>query len=228
MKLINLPRQFVYTDRSTLDDFLRSDELNLLLYKVYLEVKDKPYYFKFPAEKAFNEAWYIATLAMNEAHPELDMKEWLWLSKYNMGWRYAADLVMSMAYVILYLQKDKPKMVEYVLPLFDNLNLGSEHFPAFKSMAQQETRQFSSDLAVHPCLVEEIEAKIPAVYSAFNPGAITWHKFTDDFEQMTVRELVSLFPTKDQQLKMIDLLKKRQYEEENPPQTPPNNLYLPF
>ena len=228
MKLINLPREFVYTDRRTLDDFLRNDELNLLLYKVYLEVKDKPYYFKFPAEKAFNEAWYIATLAMNEAHPELDVKEWLWRSRDNMGWRYAADLVMSMVYVILYLQKDKPKMVEYVLPMFDNLNLGNEHFPAFKSMAIQETRQFSSDLAVHPNPVEEIEANLLAVYSAFTPGVVTWHKFTDNFEQMTVRELISLFPTMEQQLKMIDLLEKRQYEEENPPQYPITPEDLPF
>lgn len=46
MKIEKLPRDFVYTDRRTLDDFLRSDDLNKELYKVYLRVKDRPYYFK--------------------------------------------------------------------------------------------------------------------------------------------------------------------------------------
>jgi hypothetical protein len=46
MKIEKLPRDFVYTDRRTLDDFLRSDDLNKELYKVNLRVKDRPYYFK--------------------------------------------------------------------------------------------------------------------------------------------------------------------------------------
>ena len=79
MKIEKLPRDFVYTDRRTLDDFLRSDDLNKELYKVYLRVKDRPYYFKFDAEKAFNEAYYIATLAMYDPHPELNVREWLWI-----------------------------------------------------------------------------------------------------------------------------------------------------
>lgn len=76
MKIVYLPRQLVYTDRRNLDDFLHGDELNKELYKVYLKVKDRPYYFKFDADKAFNEAYYIATMAMNESHPELDVREW--------------------------------------------------------------------------------------------------------------------------------------------------------
>jgi hypothetical protein len=68
MKLIDLPREFVYTDRKSIDDFLNGDELNKEIYKTYLRVKDRPYYFKFDAEKAFNEAFYICTLAMNESH----------------------------------------------------------------------------------------------------------------------------------------------------------------
>ncbi|MBR0258822.1 MAG: hypothetical protein IJQ49_00975 [Prevotella sp.] len=80
MKIEKLPRDFVYTDRRTLDDFLRSDDLNKELYKVYLRVKDRPYYFKFDAEKAFNEAYYIATLAMYDPHPELNVREWLWIA----------------------------------------------------------------------------------------------------------------------------------------------------
>ena len=108
MKIERLPRELVYTDRLTLDDFLSENELNKELYKVYLEIKDIPYYFKFDAEKAFNEAYYIATLVMNDPHPELNVREWLWIAKADMGWRYAANLVMSMVYAILYLQAERP------------------------------------------------------------------------------------------------------------------------
>lgn len=52
MRIVNLPKQLIYTDRRNLDDFLRDDELNKELYKVYLRVKNSPYYFKFSAETA--------------------------------------------------------------------------------------------------------------------------------------------------------------------------------
>lgn len=210
MKIINLPRQFIYTDRRNLDDFLRGDELNKELYKVYLRVKDQPYYFKFDAERAFNEAYYIATLAMNEPHPELDVREWLYMARRDIGWAYAANLVMSMVYAILYLQDNKPETIDYVLTVMQGSNYGEEHFPEFKSMAEQETRRFESDFTIRPCAVDEIAGMV----LEREGHAITWEMLTEGFDQETIRALLTLFPTKEEKLRMIDLIEKRQGEEE--------------
>ncbi len=224
MKLINIPRELVYTDRRTLDDFLREDDLNKELYKVYLRVKDKPYYFKFDAEDAFNEAYYIATMAMNDPHPELDVKEWLWIAKEDMGWRYAANLVMSMVYAILYLQQDQPEQIGYVLTIMEGQDYGEDHFPDFKAMAEQEKRRFKSDLSIRPYPIDELE-----YISVMHKRPISWQTVTEDFDQNNIRELVSLLQTKDERLKLIDLIEDRQKSLFALPEVKPFNIEdLPF
>lgn len=201
MKIVNLPRQFVYTDRRNLDDFLRDDELNKELYKVYLRVKDHPYYFKFDAEKAFNEAYYIATLAMNEPHPELDVREWWYAAKRDIGWAYSANLIMSMVYAILSLQSEKPDTIDYVLEIMKNTNYGEDHFPAYKELVENHPFRYNSDFSIRPNSVSELQN-----------ATIKWQNVTEEFDQETIRELVAIFPTKEERLRLIDLIEQRQNE----------------
>ncbi len=203
MTLTDLPKQLIYTDRKTLDDFLREDDLNKELYNVYLQVKDKPYYFKFDDVKAFNEAYYIAVLAMNERKPESQVKEWYWNAQSHIGWVYAANLVMSMVYAILSLQENKPKRIDKVLEVMQSMHFSKEHFPAFKKLAEQEIRRFNSDLTIHLCPVDKIE-------NIFNDDFEGWFDLTDDFDQSNIRKIVSLYPSKEERLKLIDLIEKRQ------------------
>lgn len=206
MTLTDLPKQLIYTDRKTLDDFLREDDLNKELYNVYLQVKDKPYYFKFDAVKAFNEAYYIAVLAMNERKPESQVKEWYWNAQSNIGWVYAANLVMSMVYAILSLQENKPKRIDKVLHKMQNMQLGNEHFTAFKKMAEQEIRRYNSDLSIYLSPVDKIHNILCINHKL-------WGDFTEDYQQSNIREIVSLYPSKEDRLKLIDQIEKRQSEE---------------
>ena len=199
MKIVYLPRQLVYTDRRNLDDFLHGDELNKELYKVYLKVKDRPYYFKFDADKAFNEAYYIATMAMNESHPELDVREWWYAAKRDIGWAYSANLIMSMVYAILSLQAEKPDTIDYVLEIMKGANYGEEHFPAYKELVENHPFRYNSDFSIRPNSVSELQN-----------APILWQNVTEEFDQETIRELVAMFPTKEERLKFIDLIEQRQ------------------
>ena len=205
MRIVNLPKQLIYTDRRNLDDFLRDDELNEELYKVYLRVKDNPYYFKFSAETAFNEAYYIATMAMNEPHPELDVREWWYAAKRDIGWAYSANLIMSMVYAILSLQSEKPDTIDYVLEIMKGANYGEEHFPAYKEMVENHPFRYDSDFNIRPNSVEELRS-----------SPILWQNVTEDFEQDAIRDLVAMFPTKEERLKFIDLIEQRQNELTSP------------
>ena len=216
MKLERLPSQFIYTDRRTLDDFLREDDLNKELYKVFLRVKDRPYYFKFSTESAFNEAWYIATMAMNESHPELNVREWWYIAKRDIGWAYAANLVMSMVFTLLSLQEDKTDAIDYVLEKMKSANYGEEHFPDFKEHVEKCERRFNSNFELCPYPVDELR-EMP----------ISWKDVSNDFEQEDIRELVALFPSQEEQLKLIDLIELRQNEMIPPAPSIPEDA-LPF
>ena len=73
MKIEKLPRDFVYTDRRTLDDFLRSDDLNKELYKVYLRVKDRPYYVSEDSLRTVPSEFRTIYLTDNDVHRVVDI-----------------------------------------------------------------------------------------------------------------------------------------------------------
>ena len=122
-------------------------------------MKDRPYYFKFDAEKAFNRSpTSIATLAMNDSHPgNLEARDWLWIAKDDMGWRYAANLVMSLVYAILFLKDDRPEQIEYVLELMKGQDYGEDYFEDFETLARLNEKRYEIDLALHPVPVEELK-----------------------------------------------------------------------
>ncbi len=211
MKIEEFPRALVYADRLTIDDFLNDETgLNKELYKLYLQVKDSPYTFKFNVEKAFNEAYYIATMSMWYAHPELKVRDWLWKAKEDMIWRYAADLVMSMVYAILYVQADRPEKIEYVLAQMEKEDYGDSHFPIFKAWAERCGKRYSGLLPLRPCPVDELHL-LP----------IDWSVVTDMFQQEEIRDLVAVFPTREERLKLVDLIEQAE-------QTQEDKALLPF
>lgn len=203
MKLLQLPRDFIYKDRSSLDDFLTGDELNKKLYGVYLTVKDRPYNFKFEPEQAFNEAYYIATVAANDKHPELCVRNMWQTAKHDMGWAYAADLVMSMVYAILSLQENKSEMVKFALQVMERENYGQFHFPFFRDIVIHTSKRYNSDLSIKPCSMADI------------PFGFEYLRVTDNFQQESIRELVSMLGSNADKLEMInDIEAEQKYREE--------------
>lgn len=203
MKLIRLPKEFVYTPKGTLDEFLRGDDLNKELYKIYLRVKDSPYCFKFEVEDAFNEAWYIATIVMNDPHPELILRDLWYKAKGDIGWAYAANLVMSMVYAIISLQEKRSETTQYVLMLMEGASYGEDHFPYFKSEVEYARVKYKSDFTIRPCPLKETENKI-----------INYNFITEGYDQKCIRDIVKLFPLKEEKLALIDRIERYQENEE--------------
>ena len=54
---IKLPREFLWQDYKSMDEFLE-EPINQDLYKVYLTVKDAPFKITMPDVKVFNELYY--------------------------------------------------------------------------------------------------------------------------------------------------------------------------
>ncbi len=206
MRLIDLPREFVYTDRKSLNEFIRESELNNLLYKVYLDVKDTPSHFNFNAVEVFNQVYYIATLAMNERNPEQDVEKW-WHKADFLDYENVAGLVMSMVYTLLYLQKNKTESIKNVLNLMEGNDFGEDYYPYFSAMARREGPKFNSDFSIRPWPVDKIVSS-SGWWS--NSIRIDWAAFSDGYEQSSIRDLVSLFSTNEDRLKVIDLIEKSQ------------------
>ena len=107
----DLPREFLWTELDTIEDFIRLDPMNEDFYELYLKFREEPFCVKIDAVKLFNEVYYQATRIFFEhptsnAYPEYvsDIKE-------NLAWHYSADLVFSMVFWLTDIMTEKPREV---------------------------------------------------------------------------------------------------------------------
>ena len=193
----DLPRAFIYRDKAELDEFLNNNPLNEALYDVFLEVKDSYYLLKISAEAIFNEVYYQCTRLMLDPHPETRVWDYLNDAKNNTGWRYTSDLVFSMVYAVLSLQKNSSLSTKRFIRCLRGHKLNECYFPAFLNLVESE-KENTYEYNLKPC--PESPEKI------YKYGAFLWSKVTDDYEQERIRMIVNLWVDKEDKLSVLKMI----------------------
>lgn len=92
----NLPRQFLWTDKQSMDDILRLDSVNKDYYSLFLKLNEEPFVSDVDELKVFNELYYQLTRMVYEHPVPFDIYKIHADMKCNLGWGSLADIVMSM------------------------------------------------------------------------------------------------------------------------------------
>lgn len=90
---------------------LLDDPLAESLFGLFSKVKDSPRHIAFKPEKLINEVYYICNRFYEDADPCSMLEVYAHDIETDMGWSYATELVMSMAYVVMKHQKEPPKKI---------------------------------------------------------------------------------------------------------------------
>ena len=109
-----VPSGIRWTGNKTKEELL-DDPLAESLFGLFLKVKDSPRHIAFKPEKLINEVYYICNRFYQDAHPCAMIDSYAHDIESDMGWSYAADLVMSMAYIVVKSQRKNPDRVEELL-----------------------------------------------------------------------------------------------------------------
>ena len=102
-----LPRELLWQDLPSMDDFFKLDPVNEDCYEVYLNLREDPFNIQADAVKVFNEVYYQITRMFFEHPLPNDLEKYVADIKANIGWNYSAELVMSMAYFLFSLINKK-------------------------------------------------------------------------------------------------------------------------
>ena len=89
-----------WTRHKKIEDFL-DDPLVEEIYGLFLQVKDSPRHIAIKAENLLNEVFYICSKFYQDNNPEEHLGEYAQEIESDLGWHYASDLVMVIAYVVL-------------------------------------------------------------------------------------------------------------------------------
>ena len=93
-----LPRELLWTDKASMDEFFELDPVNEYFYEYYISLREEPFEVTLDPVKVFNEVYYQATRAAYEKPLMFDIAPYFQDIKANLGWNYSAELVMSMVY----------------------------------------------------------------------------------------------------------------------------------
>lgn len=105
--MLILPREFVWRDLESIDDFIRLDPVNLDFYRVFESLREEPFAIQADAVKVFNEAYYQTTHIVNRFYNFYNVSDYEYEIKANLGWQYSTELVMPMIYWLLMLARKR-------------------------------------------------------------------------------------------------------------------------
>ena len=171
MKLNELPRTSLYVDRCELDDFVMTDGVLVhAMHEVFLKQAEDVC----DELALFNEAHYIATVAMCTPFPNLHVREWkrkVWNSMgerqfyNNMGDDMCVQLVMSMVYVLLCVQDSRTTGLDRAVELMKKEDYGqSRCFAAFAALTEV-SGLYHADLRPNTFAAEIVQETEAMVYS---------------------------------------------------------------
>lgn len=106
-----LPREFLWTELDTIEDFIRLDPMNEDFYEFYLKFREEPFCVKIDAVKLFNEIYYQITRIFFEHPTSKAYPEYVSDIKAKLAWHYSADLVFSMVFWLTDIMTEKPREV---------------------------------------------------------------------------------------------------------------------
>ena len=113
-----IPSQIRWTGHKKKEELL-DDPLAESLYGLFLKVKDSPRHISIKPETLINEVYYVVNQFYQEADPSVSIDKYAHEIESDLGWRYASDLVMIMAYALMKTQKN-PKKIEPLLCAIEN------------------------------------------------------------------------------------------------------------
>ena len=98
-----LPRALLWTDKNSIDDFLK-ESINMELYEYYMLIRNYTHFNPISnAVKLFNEIYYQLTKIEYEKNPYVDIKDLTQDIKANVGLLQNGVLVLNMMHIFLYL-----------------------------------------------------------------------------------------------------------------------------
>ena len=217
--MYSLARKLRFTDRETIYNYTEDPNqsfaaFNKLLCEKFMEVKDKEYRYKLPTIITFNEVYYQVTRICNNHSGEFEVWDtYLNHAKDTLGTRYASDLVFSMVYAVLLSKKNLNTDEMMISTELQKHLIDTPYFAAMKSIPARFKSEYGSldyDFSYHP---------VPLVFLRdYEPS--DWKDVTNNFDQMTIRNIVFRYSTKKDKLTLIDIIEKQQDKWEKQPVEP--------
>lgn len=195
-----LPRQMLWTELKTMDEFFRLDPVNEDFFEVFSKLREEPFGVQLDAVKVFNEVYYQATRMMFEKPLPDDMPKYISDIKANMGWNYSAELVMTMVFFMgLSLDRRVNQINRYSKGTIEEKFAGCPYWEPFKKLSEhlhKEKRYI--DYSFPPC---------PNEIKDLQKNHIRWSVITQKYDLSCIEHVINLWSDINDQKEIALMIK---------------------
>ena len=184
--LPKLPRELLWTDKKSMDEFFRLDRINEAFFEVFITLRDEPFAVQANEVKVFNEVYYQITRMVYDYPMPADLPKYVSDIKANMGWNYSVELVMSMAYFLISLmEKQERPLNKFFTKAINEKYFGCLYWKPFKHQFVQlkkDKRRLRYSFRPSPVDV-----------SWFKDKYIHWNEITRNYDLMCIEHVINLW-----------------------------------
>lgn len=185
-----LPREFLWRDKKTMDEFFELEPVNEDFFEVLQSLREEPFVVKTDAVKVFNEVYYQVTRMVYEHALPADLPRFTADIKANLGWNYSAELVLTIVYfVISLIPKPKHPVNKFFVYEIKKKNEDSPYWKPFDKLyyrLKKEQKQIVRPFHPTPFPARELMAL----------GYINWNEITRHFELGCIDHVLNLWEGK--------------------------------
>lgn len=197
MKAI-LPREMLWTDKESMDEFFDLDPVNEKFFEVFVTLKDEPFDVKMDELKVFNEVYYQTTRMIYEHAMPDDIQKYIADIKENLGWQYSAHIVLTISYFLIIHSDNIEKPLNYfTTKKIKDLMVGRPFWRPFWKLSLSLKKQklyLKYNFKPNPVPVKYLADKY-----------VKWNEITSNYDLTTLYEVISLWQN-DEDKKFIDRL----------------------
>lgn len=185
MKAI-LPREFLWTDKETMDEFFELDQVNEDFFEVFVTLREEPFAVTANDVKVFNEIYYQLTRMVFEHPLPADLDKYVADIKANLGWNYSAELVMSMAYFLFALiDKHVRPLNKFFTKAINERFFGCLYWKPFKHRFEHLKKEHRKLIySFQPC---------PMAVWYFQDKYVDWKTITRGFDLGCMDDVINLW-----------------------------------
>ncbi len=194
-----LPREMLWTDKKTMDEFFELDRVNEDFFEVFMTLRGEPFAVETDEIKIFNEVYYQITRMIYEKPMPAELPNYISDVKANMGWNFNAEIVMSMAYFLLALiNKHVNTLNKFFTKAINDHFSGCQYWKPFK-----QRYELLKDDKRH---IKYSFRPSPIDLSWFKDKYIHWNEITRNYDLVCIEHVIGLWSDVDDMRKVAELI----------------------
>ena len=182
-----LPKILLWRDKENITEFFDLDDVNEDFYEVLGEIENRPHLGRIDEVELFNEVYHLATRMVYEHPMPNEIREYVAEIKANLGWKFGAELVLTMVFYLLQLQnKSEHPINQFSFNAIRDICYSSIYWRPFKNCYEKlkkEERVLKYNFK--PCPNSPMDMR----YKYY----IDWNEVTQNYELSCIEHVLNLW-----------------------------------